>query len=76
MTSKTVFSDQLDIIDGWLVHQPTQAKFKLAYPESSSKDTSVNWGFAGDILADGTYYERDDIARMAGFLLAQKQDEF
>lgn len=75
MPASVVLRNEFDWVNGWIVHRPTQAQFKLAYPGSESEQFYSRWGTAGDTLADGTYYKREEVAQMAVMLLKQKSEE-
>ena len=64
-----VNSDQFEWIGGRLVHHQTGAWFEWRYPNSQSKEVTINWAAAGDLLPNGDDYERDEIALMALELL-------
>lgn len=74
MQYAAVVSDQFEWIDEWIVHKPTGARFKWAYPKSQSNDILANWGSAGDVLPNGDDYEKDEIARMAQVLLEKQRN--
>jgi hypothetical protein len=72
MSEKPVFSDDFEWRDARLIHKPTGASFSLAYPNSDSSALSINYGSAGDLLSDGTTYEREDVLRMAQVIFDQR----
>jgi hypothetical protein len=73
MSEKRVFSDEFEWHGDRLIHKPTGASFNLAYPKTDSSDLVVNYGSAGDLLHDGTTYEREDVLRMAQVIFDQRR---
>jgi hypothetical protein len=71
MSERQVFSDEFEWRSDRLIHRPTGASFNLAYPNSDSSEVVINYGSAGDLLPDGTTYERPDVLRMAIEILNQ-----
>ena len=72
MSERQVFSKEFEWHGDRLIHQPTGASFSLAYPNSDSSALFINYGSAGDLLRDGTTYEREDVLRMAQVIFDQR----
>ncbi len=73
MPQKTVYSDDFEWHDDRLTHKPTGACFRWAYPNSESSSLHINYGSAGDLLSDGTCYDREDVLFVARRLLEEKR---
>jgi hypothetical protein len=64
-----VVASQFAVGKNRIVHKPTVASFSFDTRHNTFK--SINWGRAGDPLASGHSYRKDDIIRVAQQLLSK-----
>ena len=73
MPRTKVSRDQFTVDGRRIIHQPTGARFEWSYPNSQSDAVTVNWGEAGNVLANSDDYDRDDIGAVAKELLDEQR---
>jgi len=64
-----VVPSQFTVGKNKIVHKPTMATFSFDTGHTTFK--SVNWGRAGEQLASGADYRKDDVMRVAQQLLTK-----
>jgi hypothetical protein len=65
-----VKEDQFDVEGDCVVHRPTNAEF---YSYRGIKDCEwINWGNAGNVLPNGSDFDRRDLMKVASKLLATR----
>lgn len=64
-----VVPSQFEVGKNKIVHKPTKATFSFDTSHTTFK--SVNWGRAGERLATGQDYRKDDVMRVAQQLLSK-----
>ena len=64
-----VVPSQFTVGKNKIVHKPTMATFSFDTGHTTFK--SVNWGRAGERLASGADYRKDDVMRVAQQLLTK-----
>ena len=64
-----VVPNQFSVGKNKIIHKPTAASFNFDTRHNTFK--SIDWGRAGEPLASGLHYSKDDIIRVAQQLLSK-----